>query len=255
MAKGESRRLSYTPGEQRVRSIPPEDGDYVLNLKKFTKGRKGWKMKPGKFPSKMLVFKVQGTEDEETGEEKEIVEFCAAHPKAFWKTYDLAAASGFTEGFDGDAPSRPGDAATLGVCDFIDSVLDFISENDLNLNATLGKETYKGRENSKVQAWLPPSEEGAAPAAPAGEESGEEGELGADIPDKGIPEDAELVPDGEELGGEAEDDDAGIVPPPRKQMAKVTKLPAPAKPAVAAKKPAPAPAAVKKPLPKKVARK
>ncbi len=156
--KGEARRNTYKPGEPRVRSEPAEEGDYELVVLDYGKpGLKGWKVKnPKKFPNRMVRLSMLGTEDEETGKEKTLVEFASTSPAAFFKIADLAEAAGYPEELDLPRPKKPSETALVReCCEGIEKLLKWLKDEEKVLKARVIVEEYKGRHNNKVADWLP----------------------------------------------------------------------------------------------------
>lgn len=185
-------RLVYKPGEKVPESLPPEPGVYDVVLVEYgKKGRAGWAAKPGKFHNRRLVFELLGTEDELTGAPKRVSEFITLSPKALFRVLLLAQAAGYTEELElAQNYDKPGAPASLQNADTIDALLEWIKENGVTMKAQVGVEEYNGRENGRIQRFLPPDEESASTEA-----SAEEGatELADDAVEEAAPEETEEV--------------------------------------------------------------
>lgn len=180
MAKGEVKAIEYNPGEAPIESLPVEDGNYELALKdKGKPGPKGWKKSnPKKFPNRMLIFKVMGTEDEVTGDEKTVREFVSLSPGfSLQKVAFLAYAAGYPEKLKllSGPKNKPNDPSVAKDMTAIDKLLQWIEDNEVVLRAALGTDTYNGRESNKIQKYLPP-EDGDSSSDDSDEEAEEQEE-------------------------------------------------------------------------------
>lgn len=164
---GEARRGGYRPGERVPETLPVDEGTYELALGAYEKGERGWKSKPGKFPSKKVSFNIVGTEDEVTGGEKRVTEYVSLSPKISWRVLFLAQAAAYPEEFDlpkyGEkefTSPKVREAAHI-----VDAILSHIEESGAVLRANLGTEEYNGRTTNRIQKWLAPDEVPAEEAA------------------------------------------------------------------------------------------
>lgn len=270
--KGEAvQTLEYTPGERLAESKPPDEGPATLQLgqnKNLAGIGKGWKAKPGKYPNRLLWFKVLDTEDEISGKEKEVRELISLSPGALRRgCMRLAQAAQYPLKLQLGPDKTPNHPTVRANAMAIDKMLMHIKENELVLRGEIYHEEYNGEMQGNVK-WLPPEEldsgdaemgetEEAAPAEddvfgsgeeapeeePAVEEAAEVAEEVEESTGEEPVEDAEVVE--EEEVEEAVEEEFEAVPPPKKKVALVKAV---AKPA--AKKPAPKPVA-KKPVAKK----
>lgn len=204
--KGEARRMTYRPGERIPESLPVEDGTYNLSLSKYEQGERGWKAKPGKFPSKKVTFSILDTEDEVTGSEKTVTEYLSLSPKITFRLMFLAQAAGYPEEFDlpkyGDKEFT---SPKVRECAHIaDAILDYMKDNGAVLRANLSSEEFNGRTSNRVAKWLPPEDMAQEAEAPAAEEApsdeptsafGGEGEESE--PEQAAEEEADAVPEPE----------------------------------------------------------
>lgn len=175
--QGEARRQEYVPGQPRPRSSLPEPGPYSLTLAdKGKAGLAGWTAGKGagKFPYRRVQFALAGTEDEVTGEEKKVTEFISANPKAAFRILDLAAACEYPEAFTVPEVTNPSHPDVRAYCQQIDAVLDYIEENGIVLQGSIGHDEYNGRTNARIQEWLVPEAQAETQAAEAAEETGTE---------------------------------------------------------------------------------
>lgn len=269
--KGEVQTLEYVPGERLAESKPPDEGPATLTLaenKKAIAGiGKGWKAKPGKYPNKLLWFKVLDTEDEVSGKEKEVRELISLSPGALRRgCMKLAQASQYPLKIQLGPDKTPNHPTVRSNAIAIDKMLQHIKENELVLRGEIFHEEYNGEMQGNVK-WLPPEEleasgddfaaEGEAEAPPEGEddvfgtqEEGAEEEQAEDAPaEEEVTEEAteEEAPAEEEAEPEAEQEEEAEfepVPPPLKKTAKP-----------AAKAPVKAPSKVVQPGQKKPAAK
>ncbi len=221
--RGDARRnpLEYQPGQPVIESIPADEGKYLLSLKSKGKpGRAGWKVKPGKYPNRRCVFTIHGTEDEVTGEEKTVTVWFTLHPTQLKQVQYVAAAVEYPNPFTFPNYKKPTDAAVQEAAEIVDSIVDYIEENGLQLGALLGQEEFNNQMNNRVQKWMPAAAvEGDAGESPAPEE--------AEAAEEEATAEAE---EGDEADAPDEEEEAEIVPPPRKAAAKPLK-PAAGKPA------------------------
>lgn len=177
MAKGEVKAIEYNPGEAPIESLPAEDGNYELSLKdKGKPGPKGWKKSnPKKFPNRMCQFKLLGTEDEVTGDEKTVREFISLSPGfSLQKVAFLAYAAGYPHKLKllSGPKNKPNDPSVTKNMMAIDKLLQWIEDNEVVLRAQIGTDTYNGRESNKIQKYLPP-EDGDSSGGDSDEEAEE----------------------------------------------------------------------------------
>lgn len=163
MAQGELRKLSYTPGQAIVRSLPPAEGDYTLVLADIGKrGLAGWKTskKPGGFPSRMVKFDVLDTEDEATGNAKQVVNFFSLSPKAFdFSVIPFAVAIGYSEPLPEMEPFKgANDPGVRQLANWIDAMLEFAKDNETQVQARITVDVYKGRQQARIGEFLSPDE-------------------------------------------------------------------------------------------------
>lgn len=169
MAKGEVKAIEYNPGEAPIESLPAEDGNYELTLKdKGKPGPKGWKKSnPKKFPNRMCQFKLLGTEDEVTGDEKTVREFISLSPGfSLQKVAFLAYAAGYPKKLSllSGPKNKPNDPSVTKNMMEIDKLLQWIEDNETVIRAAIGTDTYNGRESNKIQKYLPPEDVDSAAA-------------------------------------------------------------------------------------------
>lgn len=158
MPKGESRRLTFTPGEKRPRSAPPDEGRYTAKMDSIGKaGPKGWISKTGKFPCRHTRIAVQGTEDEVTGKEKTVMFFASASPKAWGIFYDFALAVGYPNTLEIPEARKPTSPEVSEVCEAMDMVFNWCLENDVEFQVDIAHEEYQGQPTARVK-FLPPEE-------------------------------------------------------------------------------------------------
>jgi type IV secretory pathway VirB10-like protein len=224
MAKGEVKAIEYNPGEAPIESLPAEDGNYELALKdKGKPGPKGWKKSnPKKFPNRMCQFKLLGTEDEVTGDEKTVREFISLSPGfSLQKVAFLAYAAGYPHKLKllSGPKNKPNDPSVTKNMMAIDKLLQWIEDNEVVLRAQIGTDTYNGRESNKIQKYLPP-ENGDSGASDSDEEDADtedaetdetEAEDGEETEAEETEEAAEdeETEEAEEEAEEAEDSDDG----------------------------------------------
>lgn len=163
MPKGEMKTLEYNPGEAPVESLPADAGRYELTLKdKGKPGAKGWRKKsPKSFPNRMLRFVIHGTEDEVTGNEKSCVDFMSLSPGfPLQRIMFLAYGAGYPKKLklQQGPKGKPNDPSVMHNMKQADELLQWIEDNEVVLRAELGVDTYNGRENNRIQKWLPPDE-------------------------------------------------------------------------------------------------
>jgi hypothetical protein len=175
MPKGEVKAIEYNPGEAPIESLPVEDGTYELTLKdKGKPGPKGWKKSnPKKFPNRMCIMKLLGTEDEVTGDEKTVREFISLSPGfSLQKVAFLAYASGYPHKLKllAGPKNKPNDPSVTKNMVTIDKLLQWIEDNEVVIRAQIGTDTYNGRESNKIQKYLPPNEDGDSAAEDSDEE-------------------------------------------------------------------------------------
>lgn len=155
--KGEAQSLSYKPGEPLPEAIPAEEGKYTLSLKTMGKeGLKGWRAKPKKFPNRFTVWTIEGTEDEVTGEEKEVREYISLSPRILRRVLQLAHAAEYPEELDLKVCGKPTDPLLREVCGEVDKLLEYIIENGVKVRASLGIEEFNGEQSNRIQKWLAP---------------------------------------------------------------------------------------------------
>lgn len=161
MPKGEVRQLKYTPGEAPPESLPPEAGDYALKLIDVgERGRKGWtpNRDAKKYPYRRLEWEVQGTEDEITGEPKTFRAVFSLSPGYVLTVLRLAHAADYQEEMNPPAFKSPRDPNLKDWADMVDSLLEYILDNEVLINATLNEEDYRGRPQVNLARFLPPGE-------------------------------------------------------------------------------------------------
>lgn len=243
--KGEAvTTLEYTPGERLAESRPPDEGPATLQLgqnKNLAGIGKGWKAKPGKYPNRLLWFKVLDTEDEISGKEKEVRELISLSPGALRRgCMRLAQAAQYPLKIQLGPDKTPNHPTVRANAIAIDKMLMHIRENELTLRGEIYHEEWNGEMQGNVK-WLPPEELSGE------EQMGEEGEaeptgdddvFGSSEVDEEVAEDAEAEGEAEEASETDEVEDAEIVedveeavedeaveeefeavPPPRKKVA------------------------------------
>jgi hypothetical protein len=181
MAKGEVKAIEYNPGEAPIESMPAEDGNYDLTLKdKGKPGPKGWKKSnPKKFPNRMCQFRLLGTEDEVTGDEKTVREFISLSPGfSLQKVAFLAYAAGYPNKLKllSGPKNKPNDPSVTQNMMAIDKLLQWIEDNETVLRAQIGTDTYNGRESNKIQKYLPPEDADSGDSESGDSEEAEETE-------------------------------------------------------------------------------
>lgn len=174
--KGEAvQTLEYTPGERLAESKPPDEGPATLMLganKNLAGVGKGWKAKPGKYPNRLLWFKVLDTEDEVSGKEKEVRELISLSPGALRRgAMHLAQASQYPLKLTLGPANTPNHPSVRANAVAIDRMLFSIKEQELVLRGEIYHEEYNGAIQGNVK-WLPPEEL-------MGEEEGEAGDAEA----------------------------------------------------------------------------
>jgi hypothetical protein len=226
MPKGEAKVIEYNPGQKPTQSLPVDDGAYALALKsKGRPGPKGWRKKsPKSYPNRMLVFKILNTEDEITGNEKEVVEFASLSPGfSLQKIAFLAYAAGYPKKLklESGPKKKPNDPTVMRNMKAVDELLQYIEDNEVELRAYLAGDSYNGEDRNKVAKWLPPDAELDSSSDDAeetedeeteeaeGEESDDEG--GDESEDEGSEdeseEESEEASEDEEAEEESEDED------------------------------------------------
>jgi len=133
----------YVPGQPRPQPPPIDEADYGLILHDLGKtGPQGWQQRnPQKFPSRRITYLLLETEDPTRGgAEIQVSEYISLSPKAVFRIYDLAEASGYTEEIGFDPPTKPGDPNCRLAAEAIDRMLHWIKDQGIVLTAHVGNE-------------------------------------------------------------------------------------------------------------------
>lgn len=156
--KGEVTVLSYKKGEALPGFTPIDEGTYSFTLKNAGKPfPKGWKVKPGKFPNKRVVWEALDTEDEKGGN-KTTGETISLSPGAlpigpirlaYAAQHDLTLKQG--------PKNKPNHPSVRENAQAIDEMLQSIKKEELTLRGDVTHEDWNGQKMARIR-WLPPEE-------------------------------------------------------------------------------------------------